>query len=119
LPLFIGTLIGAPEEIRTPDPQIRSLWLSGADPTYDFVHVSVPWVPRSVRRDHLPESEPSGLMFTVRITVRPLLKQATARTSPITWPTPTGLPLWSVQLEDSSPCASALNGAGLSRGHEC
>ena len=26
---------------------------------YVFVHVSVPWEPRSVRRDHLPESEPS------------------------------------------------------------
>jgi hypothetical protein len=33
-----------------------------------------------VRRDHLPESEPSGLIVMVRMTVRPLLEHATAKT---------------------------------------
>jgi hypothetical protein len=40
----------------------------------------VPLEPRSVRREDLPEREPSGLMFIIKITVRPLVELATART---------------------------------------
>jgi hypothetical protein len=46
------------------------------------VHVSVPWEPRSVRRDHLPASDPSGLMVMIRRIVRLLLVAATLKTQP-------------------------------------
>src|SRR6476619_5678402 len=61
--------------------------------SYVLAQASVPCQPRSVRRDHVPEREPSGLIAMVRITVRPLIRQATARKFPMTWPTPTCLPL--------------------------
>src|SRR3954452_12555070 len=34
---------------------------------YAFFHVSVPFWPRSVRRDHLPASEPSGLLVIIKM----------------------------------------------------
>jgi hypothetical protein len=37
-----------------------------------FRQFSVPFPPRSVRRNQLPESEPSALTFMIAITVRPL-----------------------------------------------
>ena len=68
---------------------------------YAFFHVSVPFWPRSVRRDHLPASEPSGLLVIIKMAVRPLNKQATTSVSPITWATPTCLPL--SQSSSSAP----------------
>jgi hypothetical protein len=38
----------------------------------------VPLEPRSVRREDLPEREPSGLMFIIKVTVRPLVELANA-----------------------------------------
>ena len=67
---------------------------SGRKPYYQvFFQRSVPLLPRSVRRSQLPDSEPSGLICMVRMTVLPLVHEATASTLPTTSPTPTILPL--------------------------
>src|SRR5262249_11852209 len=55
---------------RKPVPTFRDHALT----TYPLVQVSVPLEPRSVRRSHLPESEPSALMRIMEITVRPLIE---------------------------------------------
>ena len=73
------------------------------------------WNPRSVRRNDLPESEPAGLMLMTRITVRPLLEQATTRALPMTWPTPTCLPL--SQSSSRAPDGAKDTSRYPSRGH--
>jgi hypothetical protein len=46
-----------------------------------FFHVSVPLEPRSVRRNQLPESEPSGLIVMIEMAFRLLREYHTTKTS--------------------------------------
>jgi len=66
-------------------------------------------------------------MFMTRIAVRPLVKLATARTLPTTWPTPTCLPLsdsssGGLAVRDFGPsaamlCALAIDGVPVASQH--